>query len=245
MIDNLIIALSVADGVHRAEVDVMLDDQRVRTWKHVFSDQWNTNRPFQHPGNTGARRARESSVLVGKLKVDHPPSKKSPVVPAHRRAGAVVYMKPNLKWDENTVSFMLLDARGASIKSEHLVYGEGLTPEMARANSMVHFDKSEVRRICNYNEHLVTYWARLRLVADIRTFPARYGGAAANSGDASRPVFGPEALGMLPEDISELAVLRTCKDIMDAWSRMKMHAQVIAGPGGNKRFLTSQLADSD
>lgn len=110
---------------------------------------------------------------------------------------------------------MLTDGRGANARPEFVQYRAGRTPEFTRAASMVHWDFHESKRVCEHNVKLAVYWARHRLLKNIRGYPNLVSPGSSAKTDRERPIFDDSDLPA--EYLAELVTLRTCMDVVKAW----------------------------
>jgi len=160
--DDIINLVAKANGIPLTGTQASLYAKRDALWALVFK-HWTTNDNFQHPGKLAERKLVESAIIVGKFKVDHPPSDEAVKKAAKastdgnvvlsktaqgRKAGDPVWMRPNIKINEFSVAFQHLDGRSRTINTEYAEYYPGVTPESARQDSMVHWDRNEVYRVC-------------------------------------------------------------------------------------------------
>jgi len=206
--DDILYALSEANETPLLGTEADLEEKRKRLWAPVF-DNWNTNSTFHHPGTIAAKRLQHSAIIVGTFTQDHPPSTEAqkaansksfadtiviPTTPAVRRAGQPVYIRPNVNMHEFSVVWQLTDSRGRIIQPEYFAYHPGVTPESARADSMVHWDRNEVIRVCSFNRLLAVYWARRHLLRHVRQFPHLAKEGLTQNDNVERPVFDESVL---------------------------------------------------
>ncbi|KAK3384856.1 hypothetical protein B0H63DRAFT_522203 [Podospora didyma] len=181
-----------------------------------------------------------SSIVIGTLKENHPVSRSVetraarqstttnivvPTSPTHRSSGAQVSMKPNLNWDENSVTSMLVDSRRSSAKPQY-VQSSTITVspprQRARATAMVPWDRNKVKRVSDYNIALVDNWACRRLLANIQQYPNLVVGGLAPDDILARPIFDDSEL---PEERkSELVEPRTCRVATESWGAFTTHS---------------------
>jgi len=247
--DDILHALSQANGAPLLGTEADREDKRKKLWTLVF-ENWNTNSYFHHPGTIPMKRLQHSAIVVGTFTQDHPPSAEAqkaanrkssadtvviPTTPPVRRAGQPVYIRPNVKMHEFSVVWQLTDGRGRIIQPEYFTYHPGITPESARADSMVHWDRNEAIRVCGFNRLLAVYWARRRLLRHAQQFPLRVRPSLTPNDSTARPVFDESVLK--EEDLGELVKLRTCKSMMEAYGQLAVRAAQVAGTAGIGTFL--------
>ncbi|KAM7208917.1 hypothetical protein V8F20_000795 [Naviculisporaceae sp. PSN 640] len=182
--DDIIRAVELANkGPIPADED--MPSLRERLWEKVFDD-WNTAQifPITHPGRMPKKSADKSRLQIGVLSRDHPASaaakakaaKKNtetithrPRIPAHRRGGQPVYMRPNINWNSGGLPvYMTIDSRGAGVKPEFIQYRNGWTRLEAEAEAGKHWDRHEKRIVWDHNIELGIYWARRRLLLGMK-----------------------------------------------------------------------------
>lgn len=118
---------------------------------------------------------------------------------------AFVYCHPN--FDTDTVNFLVADHRGCMVHPSQVRSTYHLTLEQASAVAISRRDSRESKRVGTHNLRLVIYWARRRLVADIKRFLA--------SRDTGTVSYFPPADPEQPaEDLAELVQFRPAMALM-------------------------------
>jgi hypothetical protein len=118
---------------------------------------------------------------------------------------AFVYCHPN--FDTGKAKFPLADHRGCTLHLSQVRVSGRLTLEQARGAAISRRDFREAKRVGIHNLRLVIYWARRRLVADIKRFLA-----ASDTGTVS--YFPPEDPEQPAEDLGELVQFRPALPLM-------------------------------
>ncbi|KAF4773202.1 hypothetical protein HER10_EVM0006340 [Colletotrichum scovillei] len=97
-----------------------------------------------------------------------------PAVPEWRRRGATIYLKVNLNWEGNDLTFPFVDVKGASFQAS-IKYdlAENITIEYAKGLLSTSWDKVELSRLAKANNSLMVYWCRNARLKSLR-HEARY-----------------------------------------------------------------------
>jgi hypothetical protein len=176
------------------------DASRRVLWNKVFQ-QWDTNAPIIKPV-LPKRTAADTSLPVGTLKEDCPPPSQgtkrkadgSYSVPASRQRHATAMIKMNINVEAHESNWKYTDIRGSILPAHLVVLREGYTISQVRSMVMNHWDHHEIIRVSTYNERLLVFWARHRLVARLQ-FEKRHGFAGRgpqNDAVQERPAAGEE-----------------------------------------------------
>lgn len=146
-------------------------EARDTLWDLVFGNNWDTNCPIPTPSVLGERAAVDSTIMVGTLDQDAETSNKrkasgemSPP-PPHRCRGAEVFIKVNVNWAVEDLTFPLCDARGRNFAADvAFTKSPGLTWGRAKGDCTGNWDRAELRRLGRYNTSWLVYWTRQRLL---------------------------------------------------------------------------------
>ncbi|KAF6820075.1 hypothetical protein CPLU01_12849, partial [Colletotrichum plurivorum] len=181
------------------------------------------------PGPVDDRAAACSIIKVGTLDRDaEAPNKRkangdmSPP-PPHRCRGADVFIKVNINWTVEDLTFPLCDVRGRSFASDiAFTKSPGLTWGQAKGDCTSKWDRAELRRLGRHNTSWLVYWTRQRLLSGLKSgLRGReiyiddyvqddddpYANAHLPPGQA------PQALEDVPVDLGKLEYIRLCADV--------------------------------
>lgn len=135
---------------HNLTGEAMDDDTRASfLTRHVFHNRWHTKSYVQAARALRSRVGDHVSVVCGRS----------------RMTGQIVRIKPSIKKDANYPAFLYVTQDQKTVQSEDI----DLDPEhdsidAAKIAAMERWDEAEVQRVTAYNEGVVVYWARRRLV---------------------------------------------------------------------------------
>ncbi|KAK3372919.1 hypothetical protein B0T24DRAFT_491666, partial [Lasiosphaeria ovina] len=142
------------------------------------------------------RQATESMIKIGTWSENLPgpatPTKRkrndenaAPSPKPHRTRGANAFLKPNLNWTHFGMSFVVCDVKGSAASDKFVQLAPGMTMAQVYFDCMANFDEQEAKRVGDYNYDLGVYWARSRLLFDMR-MSSTENGTSVPQGD--RPV---------------------------------------------------------
>ncbi|KAF6814107.1 hypothetical protein CMUS01_12711 [Colletotrichum musicola] len=117
--------LLTCDRISTQPIDAeTMELTRKKIWDLVFRE-WHTDKPIKKPRVAPSRTADESTLQIGVLTKDAAVSsqkrkagQESMAVPAHRRAGAAVYIKVKPNSQMELLDFPLCDSRGANFATD-------------------------------------------------------------------------------------------------------------------------------
>ena len=164
--DDLISELNKALGVP----DIPTANDRTGLWALVF-DGWNSDCLTTHPGVIRGRRNVEVMIPVGVWNTNLPVATRATATKRRnsgqvtladgstmvlqtkreRMAGAAAYMKPNPNFDDFGISLPVCDANGCTANPRFVTWRDGWTPQKARAEALLHWDRAEVNRVTEHN----------------------------------------------------------------------------------------------
>ncbi|KAK3314815.1 hypothetical protein B0H66DRAFT_323053 [Apodospora peruviana] len=177
--------------------------------------------PVTHPGLIRSRRGVESMTKVGVWSINLPVA--GPATPPmrrrnennelnplqtkpHRMAGAAAFMKPMLNFDDFGISFSVCEVNNSAANARYVQWHAGWTPQQARAEAMIHYDRNEIDRVTDYNLAIVVCWARARLQARlVAALPA--GGGGTQPSDIIENTIQLERLVLCSDKMKEMELL--------------------------------------
>jgi hypothetical protein len=56
----------------------------------------------------------------------------------HRRHMAPAFLKPNINWDNEDISWMHVDKKGQTVNPKYITLRQGYTTSKARASALIH-----------------------------------------------------------------------------------------------------------
>ena len=228
------ILLSVRPGrqqVRRISACLQVAAEKGRAGAELRQTALNCGKGF----NESSRRAAEIMTPVGTIKTGIPVTKNARAKGGskqHRQPGGPAFLKPNINWEENSVTFFWCDSKGGAVNSRSVQLCQCYTTAQAKADAVVRWDQAERKRIHNHNIQWVVYWARaclLRWMADHMP-------ADVVDNDGNRPTLNEEDVD---EDHGELHVLRTCKMVLNEMSQVTSDVDAIMG-SREVQWLTSK-----
>ncbi|KAJ0161870.1 hypothetical protein CTA2_5459 [Colletotrichum tanaceti] len=140
---------------------------RKHIWALVFSNNWNSNCIVPAPAKAPERTACQSTIQVGTLNRDAEQAKKKrrdgsmAPIPLQRSRGAAVFIKVNIHWIQEDMTFPLCDAKGSNFSTD-IDYARlpNLNYWQAKGDCTATWDRAQLRRIGGQNTELVVHWIR-------------------------------------------------------------------------------------
>ncbi|KXH26602.1 hypothetical protein CSIM01_02903 [Colletotrichum simmondsii] len=155
-------------------------DNRIRElWDLVFTS-WDTSRVVFPPAPAPKRQAAQTTMYVGTLAEDASMSAANNArakkghevseVPVWRQRGAAIFIRVNLNWEGNKLTFPFVDVKGAAFQSSiRYDLAENMTIDYAKEVLIGQWDRAELGRLGNANTSLMVHWCQNALLKDVRS----------------------------------------------------------------------------